>query len=106
MSNNLGKNILKQEAKKIYKTNIKNVPKRNRMPFGQFFKKYCEMKKAEVTHNHEEHDHEHESEDFNFDEMVNINNELELEAAVVPPEITEEKHEEKTEEVLTKTETP
>lgn len=85
MSNGLGKNILKSEAKKAYKTGSKGVAKKNRMPFNQFFKKFCEMKQVESQKEPEQ------TEDFDLSQVANINSDLQVETVS-----TAEKIEEKT----------
>jgi hypothetical protein len=86
--------IIRVEAKKVYKEQAKKVPKRQRMPFNEFFKKYKKMRlgnlQQEEAHNHE---HEHDAkEDFDFNEFVKtteINNEtLEVEEDIDSEEET------------------
>lgn len=85
----LGKQILKNEAKKIYKENTKNIPKKKRLPFSEFFKQYRKMKSQEAEQKQVVQP-EAGAEDFNFDDMVNINRDLQVEEAN-QPEIVEEK---------------
>jgi hypothetical protein len=93
--NKLTKQVLKNEARKIYDVNARKVQKRNRMTFSQFFKQYIEMrkKKQEPAPVVEEKVAEVAQalpdalEDFNFDDMVNVNkideNSLEVQEAEV-----------------------
>ena len=43
----LEKQVLKNEVKKIYEANARQVLKRNRITFSQFFKQYVKSKKQE-----------------------------------------------------------
>lgn len=63
------KDILRKEAKKIYKEQTKSIPKRSRIPFPEFFKKYLATKKGKT----DAVAPEPEGEDFDFDNFVNIN---------------------------------
>jgi len=74
----LARELLRTEAKKVYKEQTKGVPKKSRMPFTQFFKDFKKMKRK---HQHEEHDHDHVHtheeapvEDFNLESVVNVDN--------------------------------
>jgi len=67
MSNGL--NLLREEAKRIYKENSKKVPKSKRIPFSQFFKQYKEAKKAQQP----QEAAKAEQKDFDFGDMVNNN---------------------------------
>lgn len=67
----VGREALRREAKKIYKEQTKNIPKRNRMPFAQFFKQFKKMRNQPVTPDVETPDLENE--DFNFEDLVNVN---------------------------------
>jgi hypothetical protein len=68
----LSRNALRNEAKKLYKEQIKGVPKKQRVPFSVFFKKYKKLKnedsgeKPEVVQNIEE-------EDFDIENIINVN---------------------------------
>lgn len=61
------RSVLRNKAKKIYKDRIKTIPRKNRMPFPQFFK---EFQKANQTANPIV---ETDEEDFNFDDLINTN---------------------------------
>jgi hypothetical protein len=79
------KSILRAEAKKLYKENTKKIPKRNRIPFAQFFKKFVEMKRsvqkpAEVE----------AQDDFNFDDMVKLNSDLQVEESMPDEKLNNE----------------
>jgi hypothetical protein len=72
-----GKQVLKNQAKKIYEENARKVPKRNRITFSQFFKQYTAAQKKEqnpvVTESQQPQEALPDAlEDFNFDEMVNV----------------------------------
>ncbi len=67
----LGREILRREAKKVYKENTKNIPKRNRIPFSQFFKQYKKTRNTEQTPEVEVP--ETNPEDFDFENFVNVN---------------------------------
>jgi hypothetical protein len=72
----LTKQVLKNEARKVYEVNARKVPKRNRIPFSQFFKQYLKMKKQEqnpVPVEEQQQRLPDALEDFNFNEMVNVN---------------------------------
>ena len=70
----IGREALRNEAKKIYKENTKNIPKRNRIPFSQFFKEFKKMKRAQHAPADVNLPQEIESpEDFNFEDLININ---------------------------------
>jgi hypothetical protein len=72
--------ILRSQAQKIYKENVKKIPKRNRIPFSEFFKKYKEtLNKQQIVQ---------ENKDFDFGEMANFNDDVILEEEI---ENTEEK---------------
>lgn len=57
------KDLLREEAKRIYKKESKKVPKKQRMPFSEFWKKFKAMKKNAIPVKEEE-------EDFNLDEFI------------------------------------
>lgn len=60
---------LRNAAKKLYKEQIKNVPKKQRVPFADFFKQY---KKVIRNKSHIPDKTEQEIvEDFDFDDLVN-----------------------------------
>lgn len=63
------RDILRKEAKKIYKQQIKDVPKHQRMPFAQFFKNYMKSLKQKPAIESEGNE-----EDFDFDDLINMNN--------------------------------
>lgn len=67
----LGREILRREAKKVYKENTKNIPKRNRIPFSQFFKQYKKTRNTGQTPEVEVP--ETNPEDFDFENFVNVN---------------------------------
>jgi len=97
----LAKQILKNEIKKIYKENTKNIPKRNRIPFSEFFKQYRKLKAGQHGPVNDEM-REHEAlpsipEDFDFNEMVNVNKDLQVEEMAPLAPIEEKIEEEKKE---------
>jgi len=58
------KDLLRAEAKKIYKQEAKKVARNKRMPFSEFWKKFKTMKKdAPPTVDNQE--------DFNLDDFIN-----------------------------------
>lgn len=65
---------LRAEAKKIYKEQVKarGIPKRQRIPFSQFFKQYLELQKKQKQVQEPEAPVE-TNEDFDFENMVNMN---------------------------------
>jgi len=67
----MGREALRRTAKKIYKEQTKNIPKKQRIPFAQFFKKYKDAQKGNKAPDVDTPDSENE--DFNFEDLVNIN---------------------------------
>lgn len=68
----LGRDIMRAEAKKVYKEQTKGIPKKNRLPFSEFYKKFKQLKAGKV--NEAEHDHDHEVvEDFDVSQVANVN---------------------------------
>lgn len=63
----LNKKIERNKIKKIYKEEIKKLPKNKRPTFAVFLKYYEQQQKAKLIFNPEK------KEDFNFEEIVNIN---------------------------------
>lgn len=63
------RSMMRAEAKKIYKKQVKSVPKRQRMPFSDFWKQY---KKMSATKDELDTGTTKE-EDFNFEDMINAN---------------------------------
>lgn len=80
-----GRELFRQEAKKLYKEQVKKIPKKNRIPFADFYKKYKELKNNEHEHHHETDTPVSDTEDFDFENLVNVNeisdDELEVEEA-------------------------
>ncbi len=68
----LGREVLRKEAKKLYKEQTKNVPKKQRVPFPQFFKHYRDLKMGKVSEELPV-DIGTTQEDFDLENMVNIN---------------------------------
>lgn len=66
----LSREVLRRKAKKAYKENTKNIPKRKRIPFSQFFKQYKNIKNDNQSPNVEMP--EPGSEDFDFENLINI----------------------------------
>jgi hypothetical protein len=62
------RNVLRNKAKKIYKEKIKNIPRKNRASFSQFFKEF--QKTNQTVNPVIEADND---EDFNFDDLINTN---------------------------------
>jgi len=70
----LNRNLLRAEAKRIYKEKTKGVPKRKRIPFDQFFKQFRELRTKAVAKSNEVVEPTiTEPEDFNFDDFVSVN---------------------------------
>lgn len=65
----LSRSLLRAEAKKLYKEQVKGIPKRQRLPFSQFFKNYLKVKSGKVPEN----ELPDVPEDFDFEDMVNVN---------------------------------
>lgn len=65
------RNMLRYEAKKLYKEQIKaqGISKKNRMPFAKFFKQYVENQKRQKQVEPDEQ----VEEDFDFENMINVN---------------------------------
>ncbi len=82
----LGRDLLRAEAKRIYKEQVKGVPKRSRMPFAQFYKDFKKMKL-----NKQDTSAVPVAEDFNLEEMVNVDNNVTVEQPKVESNIQEEK---------------
>jgi len=63
----MDRDSLRAAAKKVYKEKTKGIPKKQRVPFAQFFKQFKKSKQLEkkVKPKIEE--------DFNFNDMVDIN---------------------------------
>ena len=62
------RDLLRNEAKKLYKEQIKGIPKRQRLPFAQFFKQYKMLKAKESAGINTSDQPE---DDFDFGELVN-----------------------------------
>lgn len=70
------RDMLRIEAKKIYKEQVKarGVPKKQRIPFSQFFKQYVEIyKKQHAAQKEQAAPVVSGDEDFNFEDMVSMN---------------------------------
>lgn len=76
--------MLRQKAKKIYKEQTKNVAKKQRIPFAEFFKQY--KKNTANTDINIDTNSEQVPEDFDFDSLVN---EITDDAVVVEEDIKE-----------------
>ena len=72
----LGRDILRAEAKKIYKEQTKSVPKKSRMPFAQFYK---DFKKMKLNKQKQDTTAIPVAEDFNLEEIVNVDNNVTVE---------------------------
>jgi len=66
---NIGRNIMREEAKKVYKREAKKYPKKQRIPFSQFFKKYKEAMKVKQV----QEVGPKQEQDFDFNDMVQLN---------------------------------
>ena len=67
----INRNALRAEAKKIYKQQVKGVPKKFRVPFATFFKQYREQKLKKQAE--PEPEIESVNDDFDFENIININ---------------------------------
>lgn len=65
------RSILRAEAKKLYKEQIKGVPKKQRITFAVFFKNYKAVKSDKIN-DVQQFDID-AKEDFNFDNIINVN---------------------------------
>jgi hypothetical protein len=77
------RSLLRREAKKIYKRETKKVPKSQRMPFSEFYKRFKNKTKSSPII-------EDDQEDFNLDDFINDTTELETELEPIEAEIKEE----------------
>lgn len=68
----LGREVMRKEAKKLYKEQTKNVPKRQRVPFSKFFKHYRDLKLGKET-DVPDVEVAPANEDFNFEDLVKVN---------------------------------
>ena len=69
----LSRDILRSQAKKIYKEQSKNVPKRQRLPFSKFYKQFVKMQRNPVEPETAVPAPTPATDDFNFEDMVNVN---------------------------------
>jgi len=60
--------LLRKEAKKAYKEHIKDMPKRNRMPFAAFYKQFKLVKSS-----NKDNEGPKVEEDFDVESVVNVN---------------------------------
>lgn len=63
----LSRDVLRAEAKKIYKEQTKKIPKKQRIPFAQFFENYKKSKTIRPLEISEQ------AEDFDIGQVVNVN---------------------------------
>ena len=61
----INRDVLRAEAKKIYKQQIKSIPKKQRITFAQFFENFKKSKKKEIV--------EVKEEDFDIEQVVKLN---------------------------------
>jgi hypothetical protein len=80
------RDALRAAAKKLYKEQIKGVPKNQRMPFSQFFKQFKKSKTAEE----EVKQADASGEDFDFEDMVNVSKISDDDVAEPDIEVVEE----------------
>jgi hypothetical protein len=66
------RSAIRAEAKRLYKEQVKGVPKRQRLSFAEFFKKYRDMKTGKIN-DVEMPENAEENEDFDFDNIINVN---------------------------------
>ena len=69
----LGREVMRKEAKKLYKEQTKNVPKKQRVPFSKFFKHYRDLKLGKESDVPVDTDTTLTNEDFNFEDLVKVN---------------------------------
>jgi len=67
------RSALRAEAKKLYKEQIKGIPKRQRLPFPEFFKQYKALKLGKTNNDQVEEQAVVEDTDFDFDNIINVN---------------------------------
>ena len=65
---------LRRKAKLVYKEKTKDVPKKQRITFAEFFKKFKTMKSDDIDNIDVHGDTE---EDFNFEDMINTDEDTE-----------------------------
>ncbi|MFA5024231.1 MAG: hypothetical protein WC523_04705 [Patescibacteria group bacterium] len=75
------RNLVREEAKRVYKEQAKKVPKKQRMPFSQFFKRYAEAKRAQLSKDKEPDT----VQDFDFGDLTNNVSEPEVVGQVNMP---------------------
>jgi hypothetical protein len=63
------RDALRNEAKRIYKQQTKNIAKKNRIPFSEFFKKYKQIKLNKNT----TPPVAPPEDDFDLEEFINMN---------------------------------
>lgn len=66
------RDLLRSEAKRIYKEQAKSVPKNQRMSFSEFFKRFKKEKYSKSGSNTENE----VVEDFDIEELENINSNI------------------------------
>ena len=64
----ISRDSLRKEAKKVYKEKVKGVPKKQRIPFSQFFKQFKALKSGKID---DIDVHGNAEEDFDFEDMIN-----------------------------------
>jgi hypothetical protein len=69
----LSRDILRSQAKKIYKEQAKSVPKKQRLPFSKFYKQFVKMQRNPVEQEEVATAPTPATEDFDFQDMVNVN---------------------------------
>jgi len=62
--------LLRKEAKRLYKEQTKSIPKKQRLAFSEFYKRYKKMKNTDVEPEQVE---KQIDEDFNFENFINVN---------------------------------
>ena len=82
------RSALRAEAKRLYKEQIKGIPKRQRLPFAEFFKQYKALKLNKTNENEIDESIVTEDTDFDFDNIINVNeiSDDDLEVPEVPTE--------------------
>lgn len=66
----VNRDALRRKAKKAYKEATKDIPKRRRIPFSQYFKEFKNSKTQDQIISSIP---DNEAEDFDFEDFINVN---------------------------------
>ena len=75
---NIGRRALVEKAKKIYKQNTKEIPRRKRVSFSIFFKNYRKMLKAQSVNKvqpTEQIEQDNANDEFDLRSIINVEDE-------------------------------